>query len=298
MVTLFIPSGLFEIAVFGLAIIAFALAVRFFMDSRKRLQELFPDIIGPRKLMPFGFDRNGFVIPKTIDKKQESIHRPVDFSGAAPTNQTQKEIKDLRSQLQQQQQELTRALEKISHIADHSGSGEVHSAFSQEGQRKLEELRMQLEEKDTEINRLKAKELYSQKLQEHLEEVQHEYDMLQEKMQQMEEKTWHTAELTIQLERAEQSQQNLEKELNKKEERLREFSLENQHLQEALSELEGRLSEANLQRQQLVKKVQLLEELNVDMMHMAETNRKLKTEVGRIAELESLLNLMMERRRK
>ena len=57
------------------------------------------------------------------------------------------------------------------------------------------------------------------------------------------------------------------------------------YLQEAFHELEEKLSHANLQRQQLIRKVQFLEEANADMLNMAEANRKLKTEMGRVAEL-------------
>jgi len=60
--------------------------------------------------------------------------------------------------------------------------------------------------------------------------------------------------------------------------------------------LEDKLSEANLQRQQLHKKVQFLTDLNNDMQSIADTNKKLQTELRRIGELESMLNMMSEER--
>ena len=60
--------------------------------------------------------------------------------------------------------------------------------------------------------------------------------------------------------------------------------------------LEDKLAEANLQRQQLQKKVQFLTDLNTDLQSISDTNKKLQTELRRIGELESMLNMMAEER--
>jgi hypothetical protein len=65
---------------------------------------------------------------------------------------------------------------------------------------------------------------------------------------------------------------------------------------ENIRTLEEKLSQANLQQQQLQKKVQFLEEMNTDMLHMADTNRRLTSEMTRVAELESMLQIMTEER--
>jgi chromosome segregation ATPase len=296
MVLLFTPTGFLEITFFLLAIVVFVMAVRFFMDSRKRLEALFPGLMGSGKLLPFGIDRSGFLIPKTIDKTTPGSSRP-SYQPAAPRsadNTTREEIKALRTQVQQQQQELSKALQQIALVSQRSGSLEEGTALLLNEQKRQEGLRMQLNSKDAEIQRLRQQELLSQKMQERFEEVQTEFEKLQEKMQKMEKQAWQAAELSIQLEHAEQAQFQLEKSLQKKEEKLRELMLENQNLQESFHELEEKLSHANLQRQQLIRKVQFLEEANADMLNMAETNRKLKTEMGRVAELESMLELMRE----
>ena len=291
-----LPSGLLEITIFGFAVVAFVLAVRFFMDSRKRLEEQFPGTVNARKLLPFGFDRSGFLIPKGQSPKVKPI-TSVFFrsSEAATPDSTKSEIRELRQQVKQQQHELERALQKMAHISQHSAAEEKTAGILAEQQR-LESLRLQLEKKDAEIQRLKQQETYAQKMQERFEEVQTEFETLQEKMQQMEQQAWQTAELTIQLEHAEQTALRLEEALAKKDEKLRDLSLENQRLHDTFTELQERLSEATLQRQQLAKKVQLLESLNADMQSMAESNRKLKTEIARVAELESMLQMISEER--
>lgn len=298
MVLLFTPTGFLEIAIFVFAILAFALAVRFFVDSRKRLEALFPDMMRQRKLLPFGIDRSGFLIPKTAGRATDIASR-VAFQPAATStasDSTKAEMKVLRTQLQQQQQELSKALQQIALLGQRDSLQEEKTAAVLAEQRKLEELRLQLEDRDAEIHRLRQTDLYAQKLQERLEEVQTEFDKLQEKMAQMEKQAWQAAELTIQLEHAEHLQLQMEKTLRKKEDKLQDVNLENQQLQAKFDELQDKLTQMNLQRLQLEKKVQFLEDVNADMLHMADTNRKLSSEISRVAELESMLQLMTEER--
>ena len=296
MVLLFTPTSFLEITIFLIAVVAFVLAVRFFMDSRRRLEELFPGILSSRKLLPFGLDRNGFLIPKNSSRKSDAENRLLYKSTAQPSasGENKNEIQELRQQLRVQQQELTKALDRMSGLGSTNASERTTAVL--EDQTRFEQLREQLEQKEAEVQRLKQHESYAQKMQERLQEVQTEFDKLQEKLAQMEQQAWQTAELTLQLEHTEQAQLQLEKTLGKKEEKLRELTLENQDLQQSLHELEDKLADTSLQRQQLQKKVQLLESLNADMQQMADSNRKLKAEISRVAELESMLHLMKERR--
>ena len=119
---------------------------------------------------------------------------------------------------------------------------------------------------------------------------------MQLKVQKMEQQAWQAAEMAIKVDSLEQSNEQLEKTLHKKEEKVRELSVENGRLHEMLNQTEDKLSEANFQRQQLQKKTQFLEEINSDMQQMSDANRKLKNELRRVAELESMLNLITEER--
>jgi hypothetical protein len=71
---------------------------------------------------------------------------------------------------------------------------------------------------------------------------------------------------------------------------------ENRNLQQEIAENSEKLREANFQRQQLQKRVAYLEELNQDLQTVADANRKLESQLKRIGELESLLNVMAEER--
>ena len=72
--------------------------------------------------------------------------------------------------------------------------------------------------------------------------------------------------------------------------------LENQHLQTKLTETEDKLTDTNFQRQQLQKRVAYLEEINNDLQVISDANKKLETQIKKIGELESMLNVVSEER--
>lgn len=71
MILLFSPTVFFGVFIFLLAATAFVLAVRFFMASRKRLNEAFPNLISSYKFRPFGYI--GSLFSKSRKKKPESV---------------------------------------------------------------------------------------------------------------------------------------------------------------------------------------------------------------------------------
>lgn len=293
MVPLYFVGGFLEIAVFSLAIIAFVWAVRFFMASRKRLNELFPDLLSPLKFLSFGIDRNGFLVPKRAEKKfRVPASSPVYFPEKAPPGNPNKAIHELRLQLQQQQQDLTIALQKMVLANEQMVAPAQQTAFPAGEQPALKALQSRLAEKEAELQQLRKQEVYTQKLQEQFLDVQDAFEEVREKLVQMEKQVWQAAEISIQLEQAKQVEQKLEATLLLKEEKLRILSLENGQLRDACYNLEVKLSESHLQQEQLMRKMHLLEGLNTDMQQMAETTRKLKNGMARAAELESMLQTM------
>ena len=71
---------------------------------------------------------------------------------------------------------------------------------------------------------------------------------------------------------------------------------ENRQLKTTLATVEEQLRDAEFQRQQLQKRVLYLEELNTDMQVMVDANKKLESQLKRIGELESMLNVIAEER--
>lgn len=297
------PFTFLEIAVFLLAVLAFLLAVRFFIASQKRLESLLPQTKKKKTRFSMGFDRDGFIVPAGKEPlKKPSAKAYQSFAG---DDETKSEIKELRGMLQLQQLELTRAINQITAIKGDKKISEDFDGYADDVEEKnfasssaieIEELQFQLNKKEAELKELRQQSELTQKLQAHFEEVQSGYEELQLKVQKMEQQGWQAAELSIKIDSLEQSNEQLEKTVLKKEEKARELMLENGRIHEMLNEAEDKLSEANLQRQQLKKKVQFLEEINSDIQQMSESNRKLKNELRRVAELESMLNLITEER--
>jgi seryl-tRNA synthetase len=129
-----------------------------------------------------------------------------------------------------------------------------------------------------------------------LSDVYTEYTVLQQKMADLEKQAGNAQGVTLELQELKQSYEQIHKDLVRKQEKLEEVVAENHRLHKKLAETEDKLEEANLQRQQLFKKVQFLEDINADYQKISETNKKLQTEIRRVAELESMLRLIQEER--
>lgn len=299
------PFTFFEVAVFLLALAALLLAVRFFIASQRKFENLLPDRKAKRAHFGVGIDRDGFLVPT------RPARMPAEKQ-ASGNEETKQEIKELRDMLQLQQLELTRALRQFESLSvkkerDNYDERDYYWDNEEEPEEQkplpvpkenlvTEELRQQLTRKEAENRELRQQLELNQKLHQHFEDVQSGYEELQAKVQKMEQLAWQSAELAIKVDNLEQATEQLERTLHKKEEKIRELSVENGRMHETLNSTEDKLTEANLQRQQLMKKVQFLEEINHDIQQMSDANRKLKSELRRVAELESMLNLITEER--
>lgn len=280
---------LLEVAVFLTALVAFLFTLRFFLSSQKALRHLLTEP-KRRSFLGLELDRDGFVVPASKAPPARALKKAEEVE-----TQTQSDIKELRHLLQMQQAELSRAVRQIESLAakeeDEPADDVDEPQFTNVG-----ELQEKLANREAELLELRQQLELSQKMQGHFQEVQSGYGELQQKLQRIEQQAWQTADAAIRMDALEQQAEQLEKSLQKKDDKLRELTVENGRLHESLNEVEDKLTEANLQRQQLQKKVQFLEEVNSDVQQISEANRKLRTELRRVAELESMLNLITEER--
>jgi chromosome segregation ATPase len=153
-----------------------------------------------------------------------------------------------------------------------------------------------LEQKEAELQKAKHQLSAAQKVAGRVTEVYQEFDQLQQKMSDLEENANKANELAMELDDVQQAYAQLRKDFARKQERIQEVVEENEQLHQRLSDTEDKLTEANLQRQQLAKKVQLLESINTELQQMSDANKKLKNEIRRIAELESMLSMVSDER--
>ncbi|MGV3528191.1 MAG: hypothetical protein ACO1OO_04790 [Flavisolibacter sp.] len=276
---------LIELTVIGFAVfivtaVVFLLAVKFFIDSKRKLSQY---------MTPQPTQNIFIALKKPETPAATTIEKTI-----TPTKKEKQpaatDLESMKAMLVQQQKELSRALEKISEVQ------KAPKADETDWEKRVAELHLTIEKRETEIRALRQQNELSREMQSHFDELQNEVDFLQEKLAKLEQQAWQANELAIKLESMEQTQLHLEKEVLRKDEKLRELTADNQRINQLLNTTEDKLQESNMMRSQLQKKIQFLEEMNNDMKQVSETNRRLQTEIRRIGELESMLNLIMEER--
>ena len=276
---------LIELTVIGFAVfivtaVVFLLAVKFFIDSKRKLSQY----MTPQPT------QNIFVALKKPETTADTVIEKTIAPSKKEKQPAATDLESMKAMLVQQQKELSRALEKISEVQ------KAPKADETDWEKRVAELHLTIEKRETEIRALRQQNELSREMQSHFDELQNEVDFLQEKLAKLEQQAWQANELAIKMESMEQTQLHLEKEVLRKDEKLRELTAENQRINQLLNTTEDKLQESNMMRAQLQKKIQFLEEMNNDMKQVSETNRRLQTEIRRIGELESMLNLIMEER--
>ena len=202
--------------------------------------------------------------------------------------------RDLKQTISQQQKLLNTYLKKVEAL-EQEGREEL-KAENNQLQKEMMRLQQLLEHKEEELEELQEEIEGAKKMASRIEEVYREFDLLQQKMALLENQAGRANELAMELEDTRHSYEVVHKELLRKQEKLEEVMNENQRMRMLMDEVEDKLAESNLQRQQLIKKVQFLTDLNSDLQNISDTNKKLQTELRRIGELESMLNMMSEER--
>jgi len=161
---------------------------------------------------------------------------------------------------------------------------------------KIDRLELLLEEKDEELQKLKQNNEVAEMMASRLEQVQREFDLMQNRLKGLEKQAGTANQLAMDLEDIKEEYNQLQKEQQRKQEKLQDVMSENARMHQQLCETEDKLQEANTQRQSFMKRTRLLEELNTDFQTVSDTNSKMKNELRRIGELESMLNMMTEER--
>ena len=292
---------LIEFIVVPLVAVIFGFTLYFFIKSRKSLQET---LIATKQTATNSKKEKQRKKKNVAEPKEqfarmrfESSFSQQEKSELPVKRLMQKEeiaVQDLKNTITQQQKMLDSYLQKVEDL-ENEGREELNGKI-EILEKKVDELIGVIEEKDEEIKDLHQQASAGQRMAAKIEEVYQEFEQLQTKMASFEKQASRANNLSIELEDAKYSYEQIHKELLRKQEKLEELMSENQRMRQQTDELEDKLSEANLQRQQLQKKVQFLTDLNHDMQSIADTNKKLQTELRRIGELESMLNMMAEER--
>ncbi|MFM7839389.1 MAG: hypothetical protein ACKO6K_07455, partial [Chitinophagaceae bacterium] len=145
-------------------------------------------------------------------------------------------------------------------------------------------------DQDQQTRLIRQQYALSKELQERLDQVYGEFNALQDKIQSVEthllqphQRQFDVAELQGAFQQVSADLQDL---------KLKNLSTleENQRLTRLLTDADDQLQSAHLHRQQLLSKVAYLEKLITDLQKVAEHNKKLETQLRRIAQIQSHLS--------
>jgi chromosome segregation ATPase len=295
---------LIEFIVLPLVVIIFGATLYFFIKSRKSLDETL-SATKQTTALPIRKEKQSSNKRSHLVELEEQFARmryetslpkieKTDIPLKKPAHKEEMAVRDLKNTIAQQQKMLDSYLAKVEEL-ENEGREELNEKI-EELEKKVDELTGEVEEKDDEIKDLRQQASAGERMAARIEEVYREFEQLQTRMAGLEKQAGRANNLAIELEDTKYSYEQVHKELLRKQEKLEEVLNENQRMRQQMDELEDKLSEANLQRQQLQKKVLFLTDLNNDMQSIADTNKKLQTDLRRIGELESMLNMMAEER--
>lgn len=282
-----------DVLVFLVMAFVLAFVVYFVLVSRRRLQAIIEESKRQSALTGSGYHAD-VLKPTWVTKKKIF---PVEISLPFPSAKSYKTgtvasvtakpgvVQDLKLSIRQQQKTLELLLTRV----DKMEMSEEQSLMRPITSRALDE-------KEAELQKTKQQLSAAQKVAGRVTEVYEELDLLQQKLADLEESDAKTTALTSELEEMQEAYELLQTNLEAQEEKTQQLTKENEDLQQQLAETASNLNEATTQRQQLQKRVQLLENINAELHQLSEANTKLKAELRRIAELESLLSLVSDER--
>jgi len=305
-----ITLTLVEFVALPLVAIIFGVTIYYFLQYRRTLSQALASkpvnsLVYEEKKEKAGFLKTGMAfmeerlkgirVQSFLNREKQAVAAKVEKTAPARKLSTDDSlVQELKTTIAQQQKLLHTYLLQVEEL-ETEGRQELRRE-NNDLQREITKLHGVIESKDNEIEELYQQATSAKKMAARIDEVYHEFEQLQTKMAGLEKQAAKANNLAIELEDTRSAYEQIHKELARKMEKLEEFMSENQRLRHELDVIEDKLADANLQRQQLQKKVQFLQELNTDMQGISDTNKKLQSEIRRIGELESMLNIMAEER--
>ena len=160
----------------------------------------------------------------------------------------------------------------------------------------INDLKFLLAQKEKEISNTRQKEHLTTEMTSRLDSAYNEFNVLQDKIQKLEAQVIASQKLGLDYEDLNESFTKVTRDYEDQKLKYNALVSENKQLQVELADAEDHFREANFQKQQLLKRVAYLEELNNDMQAVAEANKKLESQLKRVGELESKLNMVAEER--
>lgn len=219
---------------------------------------------------------------------------PAPVAGEKPDYMEQ--LRRAQSSLMEHNEKINQLLGQIELVKETEEKQQEIVKINEELTAQIEDLRYKLSQKEKEVSNSRQKEHLTTEMNAMLDSAYNEFNILQSKMQKLEAQVAASRKLNMEFEMMKETYEKLSRDHEDQKQKYAANAEENRQLKTTLASVEEQLRDAEFQRQQLQKRVLYLEELNTDMQVMVDANKKLESQLKRIGELESMLNVIAEER--
>ena len=232
---------------------------------------------------------------KKLQSEIESLRK------TAPAGEKEKpdyiqQLRQAQSSLMEHNEKINLLLGQIDIVKETEEKQKEILKINEELTAEVDDLKFMLSQKEKEIDNTRQKENLTNEMTSMIDSAYNEFNVLQEKIQKLESQVNASKRINLEYEDLKEGYYRISQDFEEQKKKYSTAVSENNHLLEELTETEDKLREANFQRQQLQKKVAYLEELNNDMQAVSDANKKLESQLKRVGELESMLNVIAEER--
>jgi chromosome segregation ATPase len=249
-------------------------------------------------------NRNIYLIEaEEMRKQNKKLQSELETARHAAPSLAGAEKMDYFEQLRQAQSSLLEHNEKINQLLSNidiiKETEEKQKEILRDNEElygQIEELRAVLAQKEKEIGNIRQKAHLSKEMTSMLDNAYLEFNTLQEKIQKLESQVNSSKMINLEYEDLKEEHYKVRRDYEEQKHKLASLTNENRELREQLGEAQDKLGESNFQRQQLQKRVSYLEELNNDLQAVSDANKRLESQIKRIGELESMINVIAEER--
>ncbi|MGZ8509209.1 MAG: hypothetical protein ACXWV2_03910 [Chitinophagaceae bacterium] len=214
----------------------------------------------------------------------------------SPNEDYLEQLRQAQNGLVEQNQKINQLLGNIDLIREKEEMQREILRSNEELAAQVSNMRAQLAEKEKEINHTRQKEQLTNEMKSMLDNTYQEFNTLQGKIHKLESQLNSSKLMNMEYEDLKETYSRMSRDFEEYKMKVNALTIENQQLQTQLMDVEDKLREANFQRQQLQKRTIYLEELNRDLQVVSDTNKKLESQLRRVGELESMLNVVSEER--
>jgi hypothetical protein len=201
-----------------------------------------------------------------------------------------------QERMTQQQDEFRRQLREVASQRQQTDLLNQQKEIAEQLQLRVEELEFQLSLRDEELKSASRHQKLSTEMNTMLSDAYGEFGLLKEKIAQLEAQLVAEKKLYVNYEDLRESTLRMTRDLEDLQQKHGALQGDYLRLQRTLTETEKLLEQEQFENQQLLNRLQRYETLDRDLQEMSDSNRKLESQLRRIGELESMLNMLTEER--